>query len=255
MVLHPLTHASSTSRSPVAAWKAVEQSQKCLSREWHLVAQLDHAVLAGDLAARLDFHSVPSLSPEIVRAIGLHDEGWAKLDAAAIDRCLRGNGPPQSFLEIEPAEFLIAWAGSIEAGESCGPLGGLIVSGHFQRLAGVRLESRQDSAADTERLKQFLEGERRRERILRQRTAATDSEVSVLTDVLQFCDLVSLYLCSGSREAVAFPQRFGDTTVTARVDGDVYQFSPAVFAAGTSLGVSARRYPGGEPRVLALVLW
>lgn len=257
MVLHPLEQISAVS-SPVPAWKAVEQSQKRSSREWYLIAQPDHAALAGDLAARLNFPSIPSMTSETIRAIALHDEGWAKFDVAAMEQLVsadkRPAEKPRSFLEIEPADFLIAWTGSIEAGESCGPVGGLMVSGHFQRLARARLESRQDNAEDTQRLEQFLEDERRREKSLRQRTAATDGDISAVTDVLQFCDLVSLYLCCGAREPVTFPQQFGRTSVSASNDGDLYQFSPAVFSTGASLGVSARHYPGGEMGLLALAL-
>ena len=33
----------------------------------------------------------------------------------------------------------------------------------------------------------------------------TEKELETLTDVLQFCDLVSLYICCGAQNAVEFP--------------------------------------------------
>lgn len=258
MVLHPLDEPNSSAITSLPAWKVVEQSQKQSSRCWYLTTQPDHAALAGDLAARLNFPAIPAMSPEIIRAIALHDEGWARIDAEDLALYLtkdRGSATkPRSFLEIEPAEFLVAWIGSIEAGESCGPLGGLVISGHFQRLARARLESRQNSAADTQRLQEFLNGELCREKCLRKETPATNEEISLLTDILQFCDLVSLYLCSGSRAAVTFPQQFDGKNINVRPDGDLYRFSPAVFCPGGSLGVSARRYPGGQLAALPFLV-
>jgi hypothetical protein len=249
MVLHPISNSAVEAVSSISAWQAVEKTQKCDSREWWLIAQPDHAALAGDLASLLNYPLFPQLSTEVLRAISAHDAGWAQFDSSS-DTATR----PVSFLEIGPAEFLIAWTGSIDAAASIGPLGGLIVSGHFQRLARTRLQSNRDGAEDIQRVQNFLLRESHREKTLIQRAGVSAQEISELTDVLQFCDLVSLYLCCGSRDPVVFPQRFGETTISGSRHGDVVSFEPAIFGSGASLGVSARRYPGAQAGTLPFLL-
>ena len=249
MVLHPISNSAVEAVSSISAWQAVEKTQKCDSREWWLIAQPDHAALAGDLAGLLNYPLFPQLSTEVLRAISAHDAGWAQFDSRS-DTGRR----PVSFLEIRPAEFLIAWTVSIDAAASIGAVGGLIVSGHFQRLARTRLELNRDRAEDIQRVQNFLLHESRREKTLMQRAGVSSQQVSELTDVLQFCDLVSLYLCCGSRDPVVFPQRFGETTISASRDSDVLTFEPAIVGSGASLGVSARRYPGAQAGTLPFLL-
>jgi len=253
MVLHPISNSPAQNTSPISAWQAVEKTQKSGRREWWLIAQPDHAALAGDLAGLLISPLIPRLSEEVLRAISAHDAGWAQFDSLS-DSARHLDEKPVSFLEVGPAKFLIAWTESIDTAANIGPLGGLIVSGHFQRLARVRLESGRDGAEDAERVQNFLLQESRREETLIQRIGISPQQISVLTDVLQFCDLASLYLCCGSRDTVIFPQKFAGVAITIRRDGDVFTFNPALFGSGASLGVSVRRYPGGQAGTLAFLL-
>lgn len=247
MVLHPLPSRDRRHPGfpPIPAWQAVEQKQKQPAREWWVIAQADHASLAGDLAAQLDYPAIPTPSAEVIRAISAHDAGWTEFDAAqTISVGGEEDQPrPVSFLEINPADFLLAWIGSIEVAERIGAVGGIIVSDHFSRLARSRLSSRSDAAQDVQRLNQFLSHESCRQTRLRPQVQISASQLEALTDVLQFCDLVSLYLCSGADEPAVFPQPFGETTVRVRSEGDAFLFTPPVFGRGTALGVSARRYP------------
>ena len=84
MVLHPISSgdpdASSRQSNSGSAWEVVEKQQKENAQEWWLIAQPDHAALAGDLAALLDAPSVPDLDEPLLRAISLHDSGWAQFD-------------------------------------------------------------------------------------------------------------------------------------------------------------------------------
>ena len=77
--------------------------------------------------------------------------------------------------------------------------------------------------------------------------------------MLQFCDLLSLYLCCGAREAVEFPQSFGGRPLRLEPQsGDAAcSISPSPFAAGgASLAVSGKRPgAGGEARTFAFLLW
>jgi hypothetical protein len=61
--------------------------------------------------------------------------------------------------------------------------------------------------------------------------------------LLQFCDLLSLYLCCGSNEDVEFPQRLAASPIRLRRNGGGFHLEPAVIQSGASLGVTARRYP------------
>jgi hypothetical protein len=253
MVLHPLPlgRRNLRPRSPIAAWQAVEKRQRQSADAWWLIAQTDHAALAGDLAARLDFPSIPALSSAVIRAIALHDAGWAQFDDDAGTAAL---AMPLSFLAITPAQFLIAWTDSINATVSTGAVGEIIVSKHFSRLGRNRLGSRSDSQEDVQRLEEFLSKEACRQARLRARIHESADQIEVLTDVLQFCDLVSLYLCCGADEPAEFPQQFGGSKIRVRCEEDAFLFTPPVFGGGTARGVSARRYPGGQPSILPSLL-
>lgn len=271
MVLYPLVDSAEIERtlsqsgnSPLTAWTAVEQKQKQPAKEWLLITQVDHAQLAGDLAARLHPALFPRIEEDLVRAISLHDAGWAEFDAGltiseghtAFPR-LNDRGKPLSFLEASPAEFVIAWTVSIDKAEESGAAGGIIVSRHFCRLAEGRLTSRIDDEEDTSRLRQFLHGENVRQQKLFAGARYSSGELDVLTDILQFCDLLSLYLCCGASQQVQFPQEFGGTTINLCRDADLFRLQPAVFGSGVSLGICARVYTqagAGPSRELAFLL-
>jgi hypothetical protein len=128
------------------------------------------------------------------------------------------------------------------------------VSSHFSRLAQARLKSRNDSSEDRRLVQQFLSQEVDRQQQLGTHAQRSPKELELLTDVLQFCDLVSLYLCCGADELVEFPQKFGGTTIQVRKQEDAFLFTPPVFGSGTALGVSARQYPGRDVRALPFLL-
>jgi len=73
-------------------------------------------------------------------------------------------------------------------------------------------------------------------------------------DLLQFCDLLSLYLCCGSNEDVEFPQRLAPSPIRLRRNGGGFRLEPAVIKSGAGLGVTARRHPTSrtEPNVTTL---
>lgn len=264
MVLHPLGQdslpdrrsAPSTATPPIPAWRAVENTQKQTAQEWLLIAQPDHAQLAGDLAARLQSPMFPPLDSHLIRAIALHDAGWAEFDGGisrAHDPRLNDRGRPVSFLEVSPGDFVVAWTGSVAAAETAGPEGGIMVSRHFCRLAQGRLDTRIDNEEDTSRLRQFLHQERQRQDRLIDHAKRSAAELDFLTDLLQFCDLLSLYLCCGARESVEFPQNFDGKKIRAWRKGDMFRFEPRVFGAGVSLGILGRAYPEtGGPKSCSL---
>lgn len=252
MILRPL-HPAAPSSEIVPAWNAVASTQQQDSSAWWLIAQPDHAALAGTLAARFQPADFPLLDSNAVQAITLHDSGWAALDGGGeagggtgeSPQLLRGrSGRPLSFLDAPVRVFMEAWTASIRcAEEKAGAIGGLMVSGHFRRLAQHRANAVQDTSEDAARLHNFLKAEGHEDENRLARQARSQKEVDSLVDVLQFCDLLSLYLCCGSRASVQFPQLIGTRRTVLRRDGELCTLEPSPFHEQASLGVPARRDP------------
>ena len=230
----------------IPAWDAVFGAQKAASSSWLLIAQPDHAALAGDLAQAISSSLFPRLEDEVIHATSLHDEGWQSLDKGAMIR----DGRPLSFLDFGPTEFLEAWIGSISTAEAVGPIAGLLVSGHFVRLARVHIEARGENS----QVRKFLVDELARQERLIPKQNYSQEELSVLTDVLQFCDLLSLYLCCGSQDAIEFPQRFDGHSIRLYREGGMCCLEPPLFAGGISLGVFARNFPGAAADITIPIL-
>ncbi len=242
----------------VPVWDAILPTQKTSAPEYWLITQPDHAALSGAIAAALGPPLLPHLSSEVVQGITLHDEGWAPFDA----QVALTDGRPLSFLDFLPKDFLRAWNGSIERAERIAPIAGAMVSGHFWRLAKNRLEWGIDGADDRGLLLDFLESEQARQQELL--GGYSREEFEFLTDVLQFCDVLSLYLCCGAVQDVEFSQRFGTKPIrlqreATRDQAAVCRFEPTPFTGGgVDLAVLARRYPADrEPSTVTLpfLLW
>jgi len=222
----------------VPIWHAISATQQ-QAPGW-FITQADHAHLAGDIARSINAATFPHPESDILRAISLHDEGWRELDSG--DRVC-------SFITVAPAEFLPAWQGSIAAAEQVSALGGAVVSAHFVRLAKMRKQMVEDLPADRISVEGFLKREReRRRKVLR---SVPTRRIEQLTDVLQFCDVFSLYLCCGASEAVKFPQIFADRSFELRRHNDEYVSSPPLFATDICLQVPAydlrRDTPKSQP--------
>jgi len=244
----------------VPVWDAILPTQKSSAQDYWLITQPDHAALSGAIAAALGPPLLPSLRPEVVQGIAMHDDGWLPFDA----QITLANGRPLSFLDFPPKDFLRAWSVSIESAEKIAPIAGAIVSEHFCRLARNRLDSGSDEAKDRGLLLNFLAGEQARQKRLL--GGCSRKEFEFLTDILQFCDVLSLYLCCGAAQDVKFPQRFGAEPVRLRREAArspdqaaVCRFEPSPFAGGgVDLAVSARRYPPEhKPSIstLPFLLW
>ena len=256
MILRPKpTPASSSGFVP--AWHAVSSAQKANSASYHLVRQPDHARLSGQIAERFAIAGAPAVDDDIVRGISLHDEGWTDFDDgrqrlqatpasySAGNVALNAEGKPLSFLEIKAADFLRAWNGSIAAAEAVAPIAGLIVSGHFRRIGQFGMSTGTYSDGDTQRVQEFIAREEERNRRLLPLQSRSEKEVEYWTDVLQFCDLLSLYLCCGSEESVEFPQPIGPKgeTIRLQVQDGVHVLSPSPFAREVEFSLEAQTYP------------
>ncbi len=270
MVLRPIgarpTAQAARQDGFVAAWPPIERAQREPAEAYWLIAQPDHAALSGALASNFISPKFPKIDEPMARAIEVHDAGWAAFESeksATAPPPLDAQGKPLSFLEIAPQDFLRAWVASIERAEQISPAGGYVVSRHFCALGHGRLASALDGEEDAARLRGFLEREAGRRRRLQQQTRVSPAELDDLVLVLQFCDLLSLYLCCGAAEAVEFPQEFSGARVRVRRDGDAYLLDPSPFQAGTqrpvSLGVEARYFPATpnatKTTTLPFLLW
>jgi hypothetical protein len=249
MILYPLNSPDRTGEGLIPAWDAIERTQKQAATEWWLIAQPDHAALAGDLASRISSPEFPQLDSHLLQAIALHDEGWAQFDGRAPK--LDGQGRPTSFLQTSPPDFVNAWRGSIERAVQVAATGGIVVSEHFCRIARVGLQSFRDAPSGLQVIRDFLKSETERQRQLSRGLRHSAAEISGLIDVLQFCDLLSLYFCCGSQDSVDFPQKFHGCTIRLRREAELCRMEPPLFESGVSLAIRARRYPAArEPQVM-----
>jgi len=267
MVLYPEDQPGPSSQGFISAWEAVAKTQRAHAGKYRLVRQPDHARLSGELARHLATATTATMTEEMVSAISLHDEGWSEFDSGleklratpaqyadgiAVDE----EGKPLSFLDIKAGDFLHAWRGSIAAAEAVAPIAALMVSGHFYRLGKFGLKTGHYPPAEAALVQQFVkEEECRRERLPSSETR-TQEEIEYWIDVLQFCDLLSLYLCCGSEESIEFPQRIASSgeAVRLRVEDGVNVLSPNLFAQQTELSLEAHVFPGGSPITLKWIV-
>ena len=244
MILRPLEPAASSTQKIVSAWEAVEHTQRESCAECWLVTQPSHAALAAELAREISSPVFPDLDPEFLKAIALHDAGWGIPDAQAImkSRSVQQQRP-ESFIAMPLAIFLAAWEKSIETCQPVSPAGGYAVSRHFYRLAESRLHAvQEEKKADRQKLEAFTRNEERRQKKLAARQQRSLEELEKLTDVLQFCDLLSLYLCSGAAENVVFPEYFGVRLRITNAAG-TYTLDQKIVRSGAEFAVAALRYP------------
>jgi hypothetical protein len=241
MILRPLEPPLPSSTEFLPAWNIVERIQRQPNKSCWMITQPSHAALAGEFAAKMTGAQIPELDDVLVRAIALHDAGWGIPDAQAIMQSRSvGQGVPKSFIDCGAGEFVSAWEKSIEIAASSGPTGGYIVSRHFARIA--ELGAAKYPEADRHKVARFLEHEAARQKQLAAKQEHSQEELEQLTDVLQFCDLLSLYVCSGARDNAEFPQYFG---VKARltVEDESYKLEPPLIESGSEFRVAALRHP------------
>jgi len=256
MILRPLNDAE-TQAKPAAgsaadqflpAWPVVERLQRYKYEQCWMITQPSHAALAGEFAARLTFPNGPTLDQNLIRSIALHDAGWGMPDAQAVARSRSAHHEtPRSFLETEIAAFLEAWTRSIETALAVCPPGGYMVSRHFHRIAERRLAAAIDADRDRKKLQEFAAHESQRQKRLAARQQRSRQELESLTDLLQFCDLLSLYICSGALESAEFPQYFG-CKLRLSVEADGYRLDPSVIEPGAQFSVAALRHPATKDK-------
>jgi len=243
MIIRPLEPEPAIGAEFLPAWPVVQRIQKQRYENCWLITQPSHAALAGALAAALSGPELPQPDAKLIQAIALHDAGWGMPDAQIIQMSRADSRyRPGSFLETSVPEFLSAWTKSIEVGQSVSPAGGYIVSRHFCRLAEAGLASGASAPEDRQRVESFLKSEDRRQKKLSSLQALDRPLLERFTDLLQFCDLLSLYICSGAQENVIFPGYFGiQMRITNGPDG--ISLDPPWIASGERFSFAALRHP------------
>ena len=233
MVLFPITDEKNSS-TPVSAWSAIEERLKQPATEYWLVTQPSHAALAGDLAGGLRDDLFGPIDEVAARSIALHDAGWSMDDAEQIQR-LRSQPKqkPSSFLDASSDSFLRAWTGSIETAAKFDPIGGYLVSRHFERLS-LRTDKN-----DTVKHEAFRKREKERQQKLKKNLNRDEAALERLVDALQFCDVLSLYLCCGSSRTVKIEK----PGITVSRQGDEYRLHPSPFREAKQFSFSALRHP------------
>ena len=234
MVIFPITEDHADAAKPISPWKSVEQRQHEHASAYWVVTQPSHAALAGELAAALRDDLFGPIDETIARSIALHDAGWSMEDAEQIQR-LRSDPrqKPTSFVDTPPGQFLRAWTTSIETVQKFAPIGGYMVSRHFERI------SLRDDPQNQAKLETFRRRERQRQHQLKTKIRLDEAALERLVDALQFCDLLSLYLCCGSCWAV----KFDSPELTVRRLGDEYRLEPSPFQDRRQFSFSALRHP------------
>lgn len=241
MILRPLAPTPTASADFLPAWSIVEQSQRQITGDCWMITQPSHAALAGEFAARMTGGNLPTMDAPVIRAIALHDAGWGMPDAQAIMQSRSvGQGAPRSFVACGVGEFVNAWEKSIDVAASASATGGYMVSRHFERIAKAHSSKASESVPPA--IESFLQNEAARQAKLAAKQEHTPEELEALTDVLQFCDLLSLYVCCGARQNVEFPEYFG---IKARliVEAESYRLDPILIEPGTAFVVAALRHP------------
>jgi hypothetical protein len=236
----------------MAAFDAIASVQKNNVLPCWFVTQPDHAHLSGTIAAGFDRQRFPELTADVVEAIGLHDEGWEMFDGSAPEPRPQTfeDGHAIPFVAIAPDQFLRAWGHSISEAERVGAVAGLVVSRHFQSLGRFGLARLEAQPDESSKVRQFLSAEQQREQRLLSQCCADGEIIERLTAMLQFCDLLSLHLCSNAPQPVEFPQDFGCGRISLHREGVCAVLSPTPLASPLRLSFPAF-LAGRDHRVVA----
>ena len=236
----------------MSAFEAIAAVQKNDLLPCWFVTQPDHAHLSGTIAAGFDCRRFPELTADVVEAIGLHDEGWEIYDGSAPEPRPQAfqNGRAIPFIAIPPDQFLSAWGCSIGKAERVSALAGLVVSRHFQSLGRFGLAKFEAQPAECSKVRQFISDEQEREQRLLRGYKVGPEMLERLIAMLQFCDLLSLHLCSNAPQPVEFPQDFGSGRISLRREESRAVLSPTPLALPMRLNFPAF-LAGRDHRVVA----
>lgn len=246
MILRPLQPAPRSSDEYQSAWPVVDRIERQKYESCWLITQPSHAALAAELTARLSAPQFPKPDAQLIQAIALHDAGWGVADAQGVQKSRSGAKYQQeSFLDVPAQKLATIWQDSIGTAESASAAGGYVVSRHFDRIAGRRIAAANDHPPDRRCLEAFVNAEASRQKKLAAKQPLPVEELERLVDLLQFVDLLSLYLCCGATDNAVFPECLG-VQVQVSNEAENFRFKPQIFQQGGRFTVAALRHPAGE---------
>ena len=235
------------------AWVIVARMQAVEAPQYMLITQPDHARLSGELAALIRAPFMPEVQQPIAKAIAVHDDGWAR--RFPFERDLHGEPPrtntgrPQHFMQVTVEESIAAWTGSIKAAGEVNRLGEYMVSAHFERIGRTRIQMEVDTPEDLRHLEGFVNGEEEWQSKHEAEIGLSKEKLYEYIDLLQFCDLLSLYLCCGATQPAEFPQQFKGERITVRYENGVYHTTPSLFGSTPQrFYLPVRVYPSSEEK-------
>ncbi len=123
---------------------------------WILISQVDHALLAAQLAEQWGAAPFAPLvaRDDLLWAIAHHDDGWSEWEQTPDVE--PESGHPRSFTEMPLRESLAIWSRSINAATKHGALAGYVVAGHFCALLRRFDAAWRDNAAAKQWAERFL---------------------------------------------------------------------------------------------------
>jgi hypothetical protein len=241
MILRPLSDGGgpATKQDEIRPASAVFlEREKRVMPPYAVIFQREHSKLAGDLASALREDIFGDLNAEVIEAAGQHDFGWDPSDSAQIESLPEGKLRPFPALSVE--QTLPSWRNSLSHAGSVSPLVEVLVSRHFCTL-GSSDPGRQE----------FVKSETERRSRIEAALPFTPVDLDRWSDAVGFSDLVSLYLCSGSQEAVQFPLAHPASEkasqapkVTLAWRSGSPSFSHPVLKPGTQVSMTVRTYNG-----------
>ncbi len=164
---------------------------------WQLVAQPDHADLAGQLAAAWGGPGFARPEPyaSVVRAATRHDDGWSVWERHPR---LGPDGVPQSFFAVPASAHLAFYRACVEVVCDEDPYAGLLVSMHMSGLYrnryGVMPTPAMQLADDVRaQVEAFAEQEEDRQAALCRTLDGDEAQCWTNYALLQVFDVVSLY--------------------------------------------------------------
>src|SRR3954468_19866924 len=105
-----------------------------VGNEWFLIAQNDHAILAGEFAQHWGNERFVKPAPleETLRGVAMHDAGWPLHDE---EPTLNGQGEPIDVFESTRPIALKVWRASGDRAQAADAYAGLLVSMHSLALS------------------------------------------------------------------------------------------------------------------------
>lgn len=151
-----------------------------------LITQNDHALISGDIANSFD-HSLfvrNGYRDDVLLAIYEHDRCWIPLDESPLWN--KSKQRPYSFYDYPLIPKLKYYERGINEVEEMNKYAGLICSMHFAYFF---------NGVEEPESKYFFMQERKRQQRLMSEIECNRSLLDIHYQMLQFCDLLSLYLC------------------------------------------------------------